>query len=430
MITLDYTGVQPFIKEKDWQEEKKLEAVFTDLSNKLGKTSEFTTWYNLPERYNKEEFRRIKSAANKIQGEADVLLVIGAGGSYLSAKAAIELLRSPNYNLISKGTPNIYFVGNNLSAEHLNEIGYLLKGKNFSVNVISKSGETLETAIAFRIFRDYLINRYGDKGAASRIYVTTDRQNGLLREICNKEGYENFVIPSKIGGRFSALTAVGLLPMATAGIDIDQMMAGALDAMESMTKTFSLSNPAIQYAAIRQALYQKGKAVELLSCYEPSFFSMTEWWKQLFGESEGKEGGGIFPSSASFTSDLHSLGQYLQEGTRHLMQTIVSFETFRRDIEIPQEKDDIDKLNYLAGKHLSEVNEKAKQASKAAHVEGGVPTLELTLKNMTDNSFGYLLYFFMLSCAFSASIQGVNPFDQPGVELYKKNMFALLGKPE
>ena len=430
MIKLDYSGVEATLKKKDWHKDEPLQSILSNLNQNLGKTYEFTTWLNLPDRYDREEFRRIKSAANKIQGEADVLLVIGVGGSYLSAKAAIELLRSPNYNLIPKATPNIYFVGNNLSAEHLNEIGYLLKGKNFSVNVISKSGETLETAIAFRIFCDYLINRYGDKGAASRIYVTTDRQNGLLREMCAKEGYESFIIPDKIGGRYSALTAVGLLPMATAGIDIDQVMAGAFDAMERLTTDFSLENAAIQYAAIRQGLSKKGKAIEVLSSYEPAFFSMCEWWKQLFGESEGKEGGGIFPASMSFTSDLHSLGQYMQEGTRNIMQTIVSFEEFRRDIEVPQDKDDLDKLNYLAGKKLNAINQIAKEASKRAHIDGGVPTLELTFPNMTDNTFGYMLYFFMLACALSASLQGVNPFDQPGVEAYKKNMFALLEKPE
>ena len=430
MIQLDYSGIEPFIQKSDWANKEQLKSAFDTLNERLGSSYEFTTWLNLPERYDREEFARIKSAATKIRGEADVLLVIGIGGSYLGAKAAIDLLRSPNYNLISKSTPDIYFVGNNLSAEHLNEIGYLLKDKNFSINVISKSGETLESAIAFRIFRDYLVNRYGDKGAGGRIYVTTSHKKGLLREICKQEGYESFIIPDKIGGRYSVLSAVGLLPMAAAGVDIDQVMGGAFDAMETLSKSFSLENPAVQYAAIRQALYKQGKAIEILSCYEPAFVGMAEWWKQLFGESEGKNGGGIFPASVSFSADLHSLGQYMQEGARHLMQTIVSFDSFRRDIDIPEDKDDFDKLNYLAGKSLTFINHAAKKASKQAHIDGGVPTLELTLPNMSDAAFGYMAYFFMLSCALSALVQGVEPFDQPGVEAYKKNMFALLDRPE
>ena len=430
MIQLDYSGIEPFIQKSDWANKEQLQSAFHTLNERFGPSYEFTSWLNLPERYDREEFARIKSAATKIRGEADVLLVIGIGGSYLGAKAAIDLLRSPNYNLISKSTPNIYFVGNNLSAEHLNEIGYLLGGKNFSINVISKSGETLESAIAFRIFREHLINRYGDKGARGRIYVTTSRQNGLLREICKQEGYESFIIPDKIGGRYSVLSAVGLLPMAAAGIDIDQVMGGAFDAMETLSKRFSPENPAVQYAAIRQALYKQGKAIEVLSCYEPAFVGMAEWWKQLFGESEGKEGGGIFPASVSFSTDLHSLGQYMQEGARHLMQTIVSFDSFRRDIDIPEDKNDFDKLNYLTGKSLAFINQAAKKASKQAHIDGGVPTLELSLPSMSDAAFGYMTYFFMLSCALSALVQGVEPFDQPGVEAYKKNMFALLGRPE
>jgi len=385
---------------------------------------------NLPETYDRSEFEQIKRIAAQIQSESDVLLVIGIGGSYLGARAAIDLLRSPHYNLMAKSTPNIYFVGNNFSAAHVNEIKALLRNKNFSINVISKSGSTLEPALSFRIFKELLENQYGDLGAKKRIYVTTDRKKGSLREWAEKEGFVSFSIPERIGGRFSVLSPAGLLPMAVSGINIDRVMTGAFEAMKTYTEDMSFDNVTWQYASIRQALYRRGKTIEVLACYEPAFRYMGEWWKQLYGESEGKESGGIFPACVDLSADLHSMGQYLQEGARHLMKTVVSFGSFRQDAFIPEMREDLDGINFLAGKGLESINETAKRATNAAHVSGGVPLMELCVSELSDESFGWLVYFFQFACALSGFIQGVNPFDQPGVEVYKQNMFRMLGKPE
>ena len=429
MIKLNLAGISNFIAPDEWQQKEAVAAVHDKLIEDLGPEHEFTTWLNLPETYDRAEFHRIKAVAERIKSDSDVLLVIGVGGSYLGARAAIELLRSPNYNLNQKHTPNVYFVGNNLSGEHINEIGLLLRNKNFSINVVSKSGQTLEPAIAFRIFKDLLESRYGDIGAKSRIYATCDRKSGALKQWADREGFQTFVIPDRVGGRFSVFSPVGLLPMAVSGIDIDKVLAGAFDAMKNMTADQSFANPAWQYAAARQGLYRKGKTIEVLACYEPAFQYMAEWWKQLYGESEGKDGGGIFPASVTLTADLHSMGQYLQDGTRNLMETVVSFDTFRRDIEVPEQADDLDGLNYLAGKRLESINKVARQATNEAHIAGGVPVMEICLPDMSDTAFGHLAYFFQFACALSALLQGVNPFDQPGVEAYKNNMFRLLGRP-
>ena len=430
MIKLDLAGVTPFLDKAEWQNPERLAAAHGELISKYGLDCGHTSWLNLPETYDRDEFRRIKAAAERIRSDSDVLLVIGVGGSYLGARAGIELLRSPNYNLMSKHTPNVYFVGNNLSAESINEIGYLLRDKNFSINVVSKSGGTVEPAIAFRIFKEFLESRYGDIGARGRIYVTTDRAKGALRQWTEKEGFESFVIPDKIGGRFSVLTAAGLLPMAVAGIDIDKVFAGAFDAMKTYTDDRSFHNVAWQYAGVRQALYGKGRNIEVLACFEPAFRYMAEWWKQLFGESEGKGGGGIFPANVDFSADLHSMGQYLQDGSRALLETVVSFDSFRRDIQIPELAEDYDGLGYLAGRGVESINQAAKQATIKAHIAGGIPVMELALPDMGETAFGWLAYFFQFSCALSALVQGVNPFDQPGVEAYKRNMFRLLGRPE
>ena len=431
MLKFDASGVTPFLtKDELKQDEQLVRSAAQTLLTGSGPGSTHTGWVDLPEVYDRDEFRRIKAVANQIQGESDVLLVIGIGGSYLGARAAIELLRSPNYNLMQKPTPNIYFIGNNISGEHLAEIQSLLRNKNFSINVISKSGTTLEPALAFRVFKVLLETRYGNVGAKGRIYVTTDRRRGALKQMADNEGYTSFVIPGDIGGRYSILSAVGLLPMAVAGIDIDRVMAGAFDAMKTYTVEHNMENPAWQYAAIRQALYRRGKNIEILACYEPAFRFMGEWWKQLYGESEGKDGQGIFPASVELTADLHSLGQYIQDGARNLMETVVFFNTFRRDMEVPARPDNLDGLGYLEGRSLNAVNAIAKQATVEAHIAGGVPVMELSLPDMGETAFGWLLYFFQYACGLSAYIQGVNPFDQPGVEAYKKNMFRLLGKPE
>jgi glucose-6-phosphate isomerase len=430
MIRLDLTGITPFLNGAEWKNEEKLESIHATLVDQFGMDSPYTTWMNLPETYNRDEFKRIQAAAEKIRSVSDALLVIGVGGSYLGARAAIELLRSPNYNLTAKHTPDIYFVGNNLSSEHINEIGYLLRDKNFSINVVSKSGGTLEPAIAFRVFKSVLESRYGDVGARARIYVTTDRSRGALRQWADKEGFESFIIPDKIGGRFSMLTAAGLLPMAVSGIDINQVMAGAFHAMKSYTADSNFDNPTWQYAAARQALYNRGKYIEILACFEPAFRYMAEWWKQLYGESEGKGGGGIFPTSVDFSADLHSMGQYLQDGGRNLIETMVSFDTFRRDIKMPHMPEDHDGFNYLAGREVSAINQMARRATVQAHIDGGLPVMEILLPEMAETAFGWLTYFFQYACVLSASLQGVNPLDQPGVEAYKKNMFKLLGKPE
>ncbi|MBO5944677.1 MAG: glucose-6-phosphate isomerase [Clostridia bacterium] len=397
--------------------------------DKSGEGSDFLGWVDLPVDYDKEEFERIKKAAAKIKSDSEALVVIGIGGSYLGARAAIEFCTSQNYNLIKKDTPNIYFSGNSISGNSLSELVDLVKDVDFSINVISKSGTTTEPAIAFRIFRELLINKYGEEEAAKRIYVTTDKAKGTLKEFSDKAGYETFVVPDDVGGRYSVLTAVGLLPIAVAGIDIDKMMQGAQDARKDYSVCDIENNDCYKYAAIRNILLGKGKAVELMVAYEPDFTMMNEWFKQLFGESEGKDGKGIFPASVVCSTDLHSMGQYIQDGVRMLFETSVMFTKPKREVVIKEDEVNADGLNFLAGKTMDFVNRKAYQGTLLAHVDGGVPNVCIEVPEMNEYEFGYLVYFFEKACAMSGYILGVNPFNQPGVESYKKNMFALLGKP-
>ena len=397
------------------------------LARHNGPGGDFTGWVNLPRDYDKEEFARIKAAAKKIQQQSQVLVVIGIGGSYLGARAVIELLASPNYNLKQKNTPDIYFAGNGLSTDALLELIALIGDRDFSVNVISKSGTTTEPAVAFRIFRAMLEVKYGREGARERIYATTDKARGALKGLADQEGYEEFVVPDDVGGRYSVLTAVGLLPIAAAGLDIDQLMAGAQRAMEALSAS-GLDNPAWQYAAARNALYESGKKVELLACYEPSFRFFSEWWKQLYGESEGKENKGLFPASVEFTADLHSMGQYIQQGERLMFETVVKFAP-KGEFIIPNDPANVDGLNFLSGKPLAFVAEQAMRGTILAHVDGGVPNILLELPAIGEDTVGELIYFFEYVCGLSGYLLKVNPFDQPGVEAYKKNMFALLGKP-
>lgn len=397
------------------------------LARHNGPGGDFTGWVNLPRDYDKEEFARIKAAAEKIRQQSQVLVVIGIGGSYLGARAVIELLASPNYNLKQKNTPDIYFAGNGLSTDALLELIALIGDRDFSVNVISKSGTTTEPAVAFRIFRAMLEEKYGREGARERIYATTDKARGALKGLADQEGYEEFVVPDDVGGRYSVLTAVGLLPIAAAGLDIDQLMAGAQRAMEALSAP-GLDNPAWQYAAARNALYESGKKVELLACYEPSFRFFSEWWKQLYGESEGKENKGLFPASVEFTADLHSMGQYIQQGERLMFETVVKFAP-KGEFIIPNDPANVDGLNFLSGKPLAFVAEQAMRGTILAHVDGGVPNILLELPAISEDTVGELIYFFEYVCGLSGYLLKVNPFDQPGVEAYKKNMFALLGKP-
>ena len=394
-----------------------------------GPGAEFTGWLDLPENYDKEEFARIKEAAKKIQKNSQVLIVIGIGGSYLGARAAIEFCKSQNYNLLAKDTPQILFSGNSISGTSLNEIKALVDGKDFAVNVISKSGTTTEPAISFRVFREMLIEKYGKEGAAERIFVTTDKARGTLKALADSEGYETFVVPDEVGGRYSVLTAVGLLPIAVAGIDIDGLMKGAQDARKAFMDPDISKNDCYKYAAIRNALAEKGKTVEMLVSYEPSFAMMNEWFKQLYGESEGKDGKGIFPASAIFSTDLHSLGQYIQDGQRLLFETVVTFNKPVSEYIIGVDEANTDGLNFLAGKGMSFVNRKAFEGTVLAHNDGGVPNIVLESECMNEYELGYMVYFFEKACAISGYILGVNPFNQPGVESYKRNMFALLGKP-
>ncbi len=397
--------------------------------DKSGEGADFLGWVDLPVNYDKEEFERIKKAAAKIKSDSKALVVIGIGGSYLGARAAIEFCTSQNYNLVSKDTPNIYFSGNSISGNSLSELVDLVKDVDFSVNVISKSGTTTEPAIAFRIFRELLIEKYGEEEAAKRIYVTTDKCKGTLKEFSDKAGYETFVVPDDVGGRYSVLTAVGLLPIAVAGIDIDKMMQGAQDAREAYSVCDLQKNDCYKYAALRNILLGKGKAVELMVAYEPDFTMMNEWFKQLYGESEGKDGKGIFPSSVVCSTDLHSMGQYIQDGVRMLFETSVMFTKPKREVTIKADEVNADGLNFLAGKTMDFVNRKAYEGTLLAHVDGGVPNICIEIPEMNEYEFGYLVYFFEKACAVSGYILGVNPFNQPGVESYKKNMFALLGKP-
>ena len=416
-------------KEEIYSYQDKITKAHNDLHNKTGAGNDFTGWVDLPVDYDKEEFARIKVAAEKIKNNSDILIVIGIGGSYLGARAVIEFIKSQNYNDLRKGTPAIYYAGNSISPSYLNELIEICDGKDFSVNVISKSGTTTEPAIAFRVFRDLLTQKYGKEGAAERIFVTTDKAKGTLKNLADEEGYETFVVPDDVGGRYSVLTAVGLLPIAAAGIDIDALMQGAADARSSLMDTDIDKNDCYKYVAVRNALYNKGKKTEMFISYEPSFTMMNEWLKQLFGESEGKEGKGLFPTSAIFSTDLHSLGQYIQEGERIMFETVVTFGAPKKEIYIKEDPTNVDGLNFLAGKTMSFVNEKAYQGTVLAHNDGGVPNVIIKADDMTAKSLGYLIYFFEKACAVSGYVLGINPFDQPGVESYKKNMFALLGKP-
>lgn len=417
-------------------EKEKLEAIREEvkkahdtLHSGTGKGNDFLGWVDLPINYDKEEFEEIKKSAEKIKKDSDVLVVIGIGGSYLGARAAIEYCKSANYNLLAKDTPQIVFSGNSISPTALNEIIELCEGKDFSVNVISKSGTTTEPAISFRVFKKMLEEKYGKEEAKNRIYVTTDKSKGTLKGLADREGYKTFVIPDDVGGRYSVLTAVGLLPIAAAGIDIDLLMKGAQDAREAFMCEDIDSNACYRYAAMRNLLYRSGKKTELFVSYEPSFAMMNEWLKQLFGESEGKENKGIFPASVVFSTDLHSMGQYIQQGERNLMETVITFNEPQKEFIIEEDEENLDGLNFLAGKGLSFVNKKAQEGTLLAHTDGGVPNTIITLDGMNEYTLGELIYFFEKACAISGYILQVNPFDQPGVESYKKNMFALLGKP-
>ena len=394
-----------------------------------GAGGEFTGWVRLPQDYDKEEFARIPAAAKRIQPDSQALVATGSGGSYLAARGVIECLRSPNYNLKKKETPNIYFVGNGLSSDYMSEIVELLDGVDFSVNVISKSGTTTEPAVAFRFFREMLEKKYGADGAAKRIYATTDRHRGALKALADAKGYETFVVPDEVGGRYSVLTAVGLLPIAVAGIDIEALMAGAREMMDICTAAEMDANPAWQYAGARYEMYRTGKKIEILAAYEPCFRFMAEWWKQLYGESEGKEGKGLFPASVECTADLHSMGQYIQQGARQLYETVVRFGASRHENPVPYDETDGDGLNFLAGKSMDFIREQAMDGTLLAHVEGGVPNVTLYTDGLDEKAMGQLIYFFEYACGLSGYLLDVNPFDQPGVEAYKKNMFALLGKP-
>ena len=399
------------------------------LTGGKGPGNDFLGWVNLPENYDKEEFARIKIAAEKIKKSCDILVVIGIGGSYLGARAAIEFVKSPLYNNLKKDTPDIYFAGNNISTTALTELLSICEGKDICVNVISKSGTTTEPAIAFRVFKSLLVDKYGEAGAKERIFVTTDKARGTLKKFSDEAGYETFVVPDDVGGRYSVLTAVGLLPIACAGIDIDAMMQGARDAKNAFASSSVKSNVAVRYAAIRNVLSRKGKNTEILVGYEPFMLMLNEWWKQLYGESEGKDQKGIFPASVIFSTDLHSLGQYVQDGQRNLFETVISVGKTGAEFVIPNDPLNVDGLNFIAGEKLDLVNKTAMLATLIAHNDGGVPNILLELEDKSAHSFGYIVYFFEFACAISGYMLGVNPFDQPGVEAYKKNMFALLGKP-
>ncbi|GMK95257.1 TPA: glucose-6-phosphate isomerase [Clostridioides difficile] len=402
------------------------------LHNKTGLGNTFLGWIDLPKNYDKEEFDRIKKSAEKIKSDSDVLLVIGIGGSYLGSRAAIDMVSHSFRNGLKKeqrNAPEVYFVGHNISSTYIMDLLDIIEGKDISVNVISKSGTTTEPALAFRIFKDYLEKKYGKEEARKRIYATTDSSKGALRQLATEEGYETFVIPDDVGGRFSVLTAVGLLPIAAAGLDIDAMMKGANDAREAFQNPDLKNNDSYRYAVARTILHRKGKDVELLVNYEPQLHYVSEWWKQLYGESEGKENKGLFPASVDFSTDLHSMGQYIQDGKRLLFETVLNVENCKRNITINSEEVDLDGLNYLAGKTVDFVNHKAFEGTLLAHTDGKVPNLVINIPQLDEYNFGYLVYFFEKACGISGYLLGVNPFDQPGVEAYKKNMFALLGKP-
>ena len=432
-IKFDYSKAMNFFTEEEvLSMQEFVDVAHNMVHEKTGLGNDFLGWVELPNNYDKEEFDRIKKAAEKIKSDSDVLLVIGIGGSYLGARAAIEMCSHSfrnNLNKEDRNAPEIYFVGNNISSTYMMDLLDVIKDKDVSINVISKSGTTTEPAIAFRIFKDFLEKKYGKEEASKRIYATTDAKKGALKKLADEEGYETFVIPDDVGGRFSVLTPVGLLPIAAAGLDIDAMMLGAKEACEEYRNNDLKENQSYQYAVVRNILNRKGKDIELLVNYEPNLHFVNEWWKQLYGESEGKDNKGIFPASVDFSTDLHSMGQYIQDGKRILFETVINVEKSRRSIEIQKEEVDLDGLNYLAGKTVDFVNQKALEGTLIAHTDGQVPNLLINIEALDEYNFGYLVYFFEKACAISGYLLGVNPFDQPGVEAYKKNMFALLGKP-
>ena len=419
-----------FVKDSEFEAIwPQVKAAHEMLEGRNGPGNDFLGWVDLPVNYDKEEFARIKAAAEKICSDSDVLVVICIGGSYLGARAAIEAIKGQMYNCTCKKTPQIFFAGNSISPAYLQDILACCEGKEVSVNVISKSGTTTEPAVAFRFFRELLEKKYGPEEAAKRIYATTDRHRGALKSLADAKGYETFVVPDDVGGRYSVLTAVGLLPIAVAGIDIDALMNGAREMMDTCTAADMSANPTWQYAAARYELYRRGKKIEILAAYEPCFRFMAEWWKQLYGESEGKEGKGLFPASVEFTADLHSMGQYIQQGERHLFETVVRFGPSQHENPVPYDETDGDGLNFLTGKSMDFIREQAMDGTLLAHVEGGVPNITLYTGGLDEGVMGQLIYFFEYACGLSGYLLDVNPFDQPGVEAYKKNMFALLGKP-
>ncbi|VIF77777.1 glucose-6-phosphate isomerase [Clostridioides difficile] len=432
-INFDYSKATEFFCQNEIDVMQPYVDVAHDmLHNKTGLGNTFLGWIDLPKNYDKGEFDRIKKSAEKIKSDSDVLLVIGIGGSYLGSRAAIDMVSHSFRNGLKKeqrNAPEVYFVGHNISSTYIMDLLDIIEGKDISVNVISKSGTTTEPALAFRIFKDYLEKKYGKEEARKRIYATTDSSKGALRQLATEEGYETFVIPDDVGGRFSVLTAVGLLPIAAAGLDIDAMMKGANDAREAFQNPDLKNNDSYRYAVARTILHRKGKDVELLVNYEPQLHYVSEWWKQLYGESEGKENKGLFPASVDFSTDLHSMGQYIQDGKRLLFETVLNVENCKRNITINSEEVDLDGLNYLAGKTVDFVNHKAFEGTLLAHTDGKVPNLVINIPQLDEYNFGYLVYFFEKACGISGYLLGVNPFDQPGVEAYKKNMFALLGKP-
>ena len=430
MIKLNEKFLSPFVRANEVaQMEAELEAARKTVMDTSGAGSDFLGWLDLPVDYDKEEFARIKTAAAKIQKSCDVLVVIGIGGSYLGARAAMEFVKSPVYNNLKKDTPDVYFSGNSISASALADLLRICEGRDVCLNVISKSGTTTEPAITFRIFRELLEKKYGKDGARERIFVTTDRARGTLKAFSDEMGYETFVVPDDIGGRYSVLTAVGLLPIAVAGCDINAMMAGAAEARGKYLSAPLADNASLRYAAIRNILYRKGKTTEILAAYEPAAQMFCEWWKQLYGESEGKDNKGIFPASVIFSTDLHSLGQYIQDGVRNLFETVIDVQNAVDNVEVPNDEANVDGLNFLSGTQIHDINRTAMLGTLFAHNDGGVPNTVIEIPDRSEKTFGNLVFFFEFACAVSGYMLGVNPFDQPGVEAYKKNMFALLGKP-
>lgn len=429
-LKLECGYLKGFIGEHEYAAmASQVESAHALLASGKGPGNDFLGWVDLPTNYDKEEFARIKAAAERIKKNTDVFIVIGIGGSYLGARAAIEFLKSEHYNALKKDTPDIYFTGNSISSTALAELVEICEGKDISINMISKSGTTTEPAIAFRVFREILEKKYGKEEAKKRIFCTTDKARGTLKHLADEEGYETFVVPDDVGGRYSVLTAVGLLPIAVAGADIDALMAGAQKAQAAYNNPNMEENDCYKYAAIRNILYNKGKTTEVMVSYEPCYTLMNEWWKQLYGESEGKDGKGIFPASVTLTADLHSMGQYIQEGERTLFETIISVAEAKHTVKVETDGENLDGLNFLAGKRISEINKMAELGVQLAHIDGGVPNIRIEIPAIDEKSIGALIYFFEKACGISGYILGVNPFNQPGVEAYKKNMFALLDKP-